>query len=72
MTECPNFSGCRFFIENMKNSPSTSAMVQNSYCKSKYETCARYLVFQKLGETHVPADLSPSDSERVAGILSKS
>lgn len=69
MAECVNFSKCRFFVENMKNSPSTSTMIQHSYCKGKFQECARYMVFAKLGEGHVPADLSPSETERAEVIL---
>jgi hypothetical protein len=72
MAECVNFSKCRFFVENMKNSPSTSAMIQNNYCRGKFQECARNMIFEKLGESHVPSDLSPSESERVAEILKSS
>jgi hypothetical protein len=69
MTECINYSKCRFFVENMKNSPSTAMMVQNNYCKGKFEECARFIVFEKRGEKHVPPDLSPSERERAELIL---
>lgn len=69
MAECKNFSHCRFFSENFKNSPSTASMIQNNYCKGKFEDCARYMVYEKLGESHVPGDLSPSEKERVLDIL---
>lgn len=69
MSECINYTKCRFFIENLKNSPSTAAMVQSNYCKHKFDECARYMVYQALGEAFIPVDLSPSDTEQAREII---
>ncbi|GAM09027.1 hypothetical protein OR1_01301 [Geobacter sp. OR-1] len=69
MAECVNYNKCSYFVENLKNSPNTASMVQNSYCRGKFEQCARFIIFEKLGETRVPPDLSPSDKQRAEKIL---
>ena len=69
MTECVNYNRCQYFIENLKNSPVTSTMIQKTYCKNKFAECARYMIFTKLGESKVPSDLSPSENERAEQII---
>ncbi|MBI5657569.1 MAG: hypothetical protein HZC44_12450, partial [Geobacter sp.] len=54
MTECVNYEKCRYFIDNMKNSPSTATLVQNSYCRHSFEACARYMIYKALGEAKMP------------------
>jgi hypothetical protein len=64
-----NLAKCRYFIDNLRNSPSTAAMVQNNYCRNKFTECARFVAFEKLGEARVPRDLSPSETERVETLI---
>jgi hypothetical protein len=53
----------------MSNMPSTAALTQSTYCKNNHTACARYRVYRALGETAVPSDLSPSESERAEKII---
>ena len=69
MSECVNYEKCRYFIENLKNSPSTAALVQTSYCKNTFEACARYMVYKSLGESKMPGDLSPSQTDRALQLI---
>lgn len=69
MSECINYSRCRFFVENLKNSPSTSAMIQSTYCKNKFTECARYMIFDSLDESFIPYDLFPSETEIAENII---
>jgi len=69
MTECVNYEKCRYFIDNMKNSPSTATLVQNSYCRHSFEACARYMIYKALGEAKMPRDLSPSETERAEQLI---
>jgi len=69
MPVCQGFDKCTFFSEHMGDLPSTAALTQSNYCKNNYTACARYQVFQALGEPAVPSDLSPSESERAEKII---
>ena len=69
MPVCESFDKCTFFNDQMGDLPSTAAMTQSNYCKNNYTACARYRIFHTLGEAAVPADLSPSESERADKII---
>ena len=69
MPVCIGYDKCTFFQNYMGNLPSTAALTQSTYCKNNYTACARYRVFMALGEPAVPADLSPSESERADQII---
>ncbi len=54
--ECPNLNGCPFF--NRLALRSSEKVLENLFCLSRYENCARYKIAQS-GDS-VPADLWPN------------
>lgn len=71
MPECSCLPKCPFFHDRMENRPATAKIMKEQYCLGDNSTCARFVVSQKAGTAAVPADLFPSQSERIAGILEK-
>ena len=52
----------------MPNMPVTAEMFKQTYCKSNFNTCARFIVATALGKNNVPNDLSANQEEK-ANIL---
>lgn len=69
MAECECLPKCPFFNDRMADKPATAAIMKKSYCLGDSTNCARHVVFLKLGSASVPADLFPSQIDRVPGIL---
>lgn len=72
MANCEGFDTCIYFKEFMGNMPSTAALTQSNYCKNNFTECARYRIWKALGDTAVPPDLSPSESEKADKIIANS
>lgn len=69
MAQCEGFDNCSYFKVFMSNMPSTAALTQSNYCKNNFTECARYRIWKALGEAAVPADLSPSESDKADKII---
>jgi hypothetical protein len=70
MAECECLPGCPFFNDKMKEKPSTAAMYKKSYClDGNNAECARHQIKAALGKEQVPADLYPTQVDRVKGII---
>ena len=69
MADCVCLSGCLFFNDRMAEIPVTAELLKKRFCRDRFDLCARYRVFAKLGRERVPTDLYPSQQERVEGIL---
>ncbi|WAM31545.1 hypothetical protein [Caldicellulosiruptor naganoensis] len=72
MAECPNLTGCPFFNDRMANMPAIAQLYKRRYCLGQgegKESCARWIVAQKLGKEYVPPDLFPNQLERAQQIL---
>jgi len=69
MADCELLAGCIFFNDKMTAMPATANMMKSSYCHGDNSTCARYMVFLKLGRPKVPQDLYPNDSDRAKQII---
>ena len=69
MSECTVLANCPFFADKLRNMPSTANMLKERYCRDDYELCARFVVREKAGKEHVPADLFPHERERAEEIL---
>lgn len=69
MAECECLSGCLFFNDKMANRPSTAALMKKQYCLGNNQDCARFRVRSAIGGDKVPADLFPTQVDRVAGIV---
>jgi hypothetical protein len=53
----------------MQHMPAIAAGLKKRFCLNEFETCARYMIFRKLGKPAVPADLYPNQRTRAEGIL---
>ncbi len=69
MADCVCLPVCPFFNDRMAEIPVTAALLKKRFCKNQYDQCARYRVFSRLGREGVPADLYPTQTHRVDGIL---
>ncbi|MBN1648272.1 MAG: hypothetical protein JW874_09580 [Spirochaetales bacterium] len=69
MADCECLPGCPFFNDRMGSKPATADLYKMQYCKSDFETCARYMVFKALGKPAVPGDLYPNQKDRATEIL---
>ncbi|MBN1520471.1 MAG: hypothetical protein JW923_10330 [Spirochaetales bacterium] len=69
MAECECLAKCAFFNDTMAEKPATANLMKKNYCLGDSSNCARHQVFAKAGGQNVPADLFPSQVERVPGIL---
>ena len=69
MAECKCLPGCPFFNDRMTTKPATAQVMKNNYCLGDNSNCARFMVFSRAGSKYVPADLYPSQVDRVKGIL---
>jgi len=71
MADCECLPGCVFFNDKMADTPETAKYMKRRYCTGNNSDCARYMVFSKLGKSHVTADLFPNNVERAKEILAK-
>ena len=69
VSECECLEGCVFFNDKMAEMPATAQIMKEMYCLKDNTTCARYIVFQKLGRERVPADLFPRQVDRANQII---
>jgi hypothetical protein len=69
MAECQCLPKCIFFNDKMAGKPATAELMKNKYCLGDNSGCARYMVFKVKGGSGVPADLFPSEVDRVKGII---
>lgn len=64
MSDCVCLPKCPFFFDKMSSMPTMAEMYKQSFCQGDNSTCARFLVFSRLGSGSVPIDLYPNDMER--------
>jgi len=69
MAECECLPKCPFFNDKMAERPATAELMKKQYCRDDYESCARYVIFNKLGREQVPAELFPNQIDRAKQIL---
>lgn len=70
MPDCERMNSCPYYeTDLMKAFPSMLEKRQREYCKGDNSKCARYIVFNELGEKYVPKDLLPIDVDRARAIL---
>ncbi|MDP2806985.1 MAG: hypothetical protein Q8O74_02470 [bacterium] len=60
MPDCECLAACPFFNDKMADMPSMAGIYKNKYCKGDFLTCARHMVYKKLGRNAVPIDLFPN------------
>lgn len=69
MSDCVCLPKCPFFNDKMANMPTMAHKLKDKYCTGDNSSCARFMIFGKLGREAVPVDLFPSQSDRAAAIL---
>jgi len=69
MADCECLAKCIFFNDKMADKPATANIMKKAYCLGESQKCARHQVFIKAGGQNVPADLYPSQNDRVQPIL---
>ncbi len=69
MADCSCLPTCIFFNDKMVDKPATAELMKNKYCLGDNSMCARYMVFKVKGSAGVPANLFPSQVERVKGLI---
>lgn len=69
MADCECLPKCPFFHDRMADKPATAQIMKKRYCLGDSSGCARHQVFKAAGSQYVPANLFPSQVERVPGIL---
>ncbi len=72
MTGCELLPTCPFFGDRMKYTDGLGALYKQRYCVGDHSTCARYMVFKRLGRAAVPEDLYPNMASRAQEILAAS
>jgi hypothetical protein len=53
----------------MAGMPSTAEIFKLRYCRGDSATCARYMVYRKLGRENVPANLFPNETHKAEELL---
>jgi hypothetical protein len=69
MADCECLPGCPFFNDKMENKPAMAELYKKQFCRGDSSDCARHRVFKALGKGKVPANLFPSQIEKVAAII---
>ena len=69
MADCELTAKCLFFNDKMANMPSMAGMMKRKYCQGDFNNCARFMVCKALGMDKVPADLSPSQTDRAKELI---
>ncbi len=65
MNKCEFLDTC-YFYKNNGDSP-----LKESYCDSNSLHCARFMVFQALGESNTPDDLVPDEKIKAYALLAE-
>lgn len=69
MAECECLQGCPFFNDRMQNMPALANIMKKRYCMNDFGSCARHMIFEKLGKEAVPSDLYPNQADKAREIL---
>lgn len=67
--DCVKLSKCPFFHDKMANMPSMADLMKQNYCQGDWSRCARYRIFNDLGNEYIPADLFPNEQDRATQVL---
>ena len=69
MADCELIEKCIFFNDRMGSMPATAEVYKKIFCRQSNETCARYMVYSKIGRENVPSDLFPNEQQRAETII---
>lgn len=68
-SNCECFETCDLFNTSISKLPSTSKSFQDKFCHLNHKSCARYMVFEKLGKDEIPKDLFPNERGRALELI---
>jgi hypothetical protein len=68
--KCTYIEACPFFAEEIGYSLQLNETMRARYCLGDSEACARYQAIALVGREAVPADLLPTEHERLAELES--
>lgn len=71
MSDCEISKTCLFFNNNQANMPADADKLKEDYCKSNSLHCAKYMVYQALGEGKITADLLPNEKDKAYIIIAE-
>jgi hypothetical protein len=69
MAECKLLGKCSFIAKEMSEMPLTAKLVRERYCIGNSTACARNIIGDKIGNNHVPDDMSPSELDKAMILL---
>lgn len=59
MSNCEYSDSCFFFNKIFDEMPKTYGYMKKKYCESNFSACDRFKLYQSIGITNVPNELSP-------------
>lgn len=67
---CPRLEPCIFFNDKMAKMPATAEIIKQALCRGgKHGECARFRVAADIGAENVPANLYPTDLQKVDTLI---
>lgn len=69
MADCECLGGCIFFNDKMGEKKALTEIYKKNYCRGDNSTCARYMVFKKLGKAAVPPTLFPNMVDKAKQLI---
>ena len=71
MSNCDISVGCPFYNDKQANMPADADKLKHDYCKTNNLHCARYMVYQAIGESKIPGDLLPNEKDKAYLIIAE-
>jgi hypothetical protein len=71
MPDCECLKGCLFFNDKMPMESGMGKIFKGKYCQGDNSSCARHMVFKKIGREKVPSNLYPNMNDRAKQIIEK-
>lgn len=71
MPQCECLPRCPFFNDQMPDTSGLGAIYKKKYCLENSTTCARYMIFKRLGASSVPRTLYPNMFDQARQIVGR-
>lgn len=68
---CIYRESCPFFTSQTGYSPALNHAMKERFCLDDSTNCARFIALNAIGRENVPADLLPSDTDRLDDLTSR-
>lgn len=69
MQMCANHTTCPFFNSDVGYSPELNDAMKERFCRANNARCARKIAIKAIGRDAVPADMLPTDFDRLSALL---